>query len=111
MSGEGITPVIWSAERKAAHYAVNFCKELSAAVRDRGKCSPEASCPFVRQLPCSCAITGLATRLPIAVLDLDSSDLSGSIIRTVDATPDAAVAMRVCELAEGGQLIRSGQVH
>jgi ABC-2 type transport system permease protein len=29
---------------------------------------------------------GLATRLPIAVLDLDSSDLSRSIIRMVDAT-------------------------
>jgi len=30
---------------------------------------------------------GLATRLPIAVLDLDGSDLSRAIIRTVDATP------------------------
>ena len=37
---------------------------------------------------------GLATRLPIAVLDLDSSDLSRSIIRMVDATPDTAVAVR-----------------
>ena len=35
---------------------------------------------------------GLATRLPIAVLDLDGSDLSRSIIRMVDATPDTAVA-------------------
>src|SRR5216683_6891737 len=54
---------------------------------------------------------GLATRLPIAVLDLDSSDLSRSIIRMVDATPDTAVAVRVGELAEGRQLILSGQVH
>ena len=30
---------------------------------------------------------GLATRLPIGVLDLDSSDLSRTIIRMVDATP------------------------
>ena len=54
---------------------------------------------------------GLATRLPIAVLDLDSSDLSRSIIRLVDATPDTAVAIRVADLAEGRQLILSGPVH
>ena len=38
---------------------------------------------------------GLATRLPIAVLDLDGSELSRQIIRFVDATPDTAVAVRV----------------
>jgi ABC-2 type transport system permease protein len=54
--------------------------------------------------------SGLATRLPIAVLDLDGSDLSRSLIRSVDATPDTAVAMRVADLAEGRQLILSGQV-
>jgi ABC-2 type transport system permease protein len=54
---------------------------------------------------------GLATRLPIAVLDLDGSDLSRSIIRLVDATPDTAAATRVADLAEGKQLIVSGQVH
>jgi ABC-2 type transport system permease protein len=54
---------------------------------------------------------GLATRLPIAVLDLDSSDLSRSIIRMVDATPDTAVAIRVGELAEGRGMILSGKVH
>src|SRR5437588_416111 len=37
---------------------------------------------------------GLATRLPIGVLDLDGSDLSRTIIRMVDATPDTAVAAR-----------------
>ena len=52
----------------------------------------------------------LATRLPIAVLDLDSSDLSRSIIRMVDATPDTAVAVRVGELAEGRHMILSGRV-
>src|SRR5258708_19953887 len=50
---------------------------------------------------------GLATRLPIAVLDLDSSDLSRSIIRMVDATPDTAVSVRVGELAEGRGMILS----
>ncbi len=54
---------------------------------------------------------GLATRLPIAVLDLDGSDLSRTIIRMVDATPDTAVAMRVGELAEGRRAILSGNVH
>jgi ABC-2 type transport system permease protein len=54
---------------------------------------------------------GLATRLPIAVLDLDSSDLSRSIIRMVDATPDTAVAVRVGELAEGRGMILSGKIH
>lgn len=54
---------------------------------------------------------GLATRLPIAVLDLDSSNLSRSIIRLVDATADTAVAARVADLAEGRQQILSGKVH
>jgi ABC-2 type transport system permease protein len=54
---------------------------------------------------------GLATRLPIAVLDLDSSDLSRSIIRMVDATPDTAVSVQVGELAEGRGMILSGKVH
>ena len=54
---------------------------------------------------------GLATRLPIAVLDQDSSDLSRSIIRMVDATPDTAVAVRVGELAEGRGMILSGKIH
>jgi ABC-2 type transport system permease protein len=54
---------------------------------------------------------GLATRLPIGVLDLDSSDLSRTIIRMVDATPDSAVAVRVGDLAEGRGLILSGQIH
>lgn len=54
---------------------------------------------------------GLATRLPIAVLDLDGTDLSRTIIRTVDATPDTAVAMRVADLTEGRHLILAGKVH
>ncbi len=54
---------------------------------------------------------GLATRLPIGVLDLDGSDLSRTIIRMVDATPDSAVAVRVGDLAEGRGLILSGRIH
>ncbi|MGV1793091.1 ABC transporter permease [Rhizobium lusitanum] len=54
---------------------------------------------------------GLATRLPIAVLDQDGSNLSRQIIRTVDATPDTAVAVRVADLTEGRALILAGKVH
>lgn len=54
---------------------------------------------------------GLATRLPIAVLNLDGGDLSRTIIRTVDATPDTAVAINVSDLTEGRRLILSGKVH
>jgi ABC-2 type transport system permease protein len=54
---------------------------------------------------------GLATRLPIGVLDLDGSDLSRSIIRMIDATPDAAVTVHAGELAEGRRMILSGQIN
>ncbi|MEF3128658.1 ABC transporter permease [Rhizobium leguminosarum] len=54
---------------------------------------------------------GLATRLPIAVLDQDGTDLSRQIIRMVDATQDTSVALAVSDLAEGRQLILSGEVH
>ena len=53
---------------------------------------------------------GLATRLPIAVLDLDGSELSRSIIRAVDATPDAAAVLHVAELSEGRHLIVSRKI-
>jgi ABC-2 type transport system permease protein len=53
---------------------------------------------------------GLATRLPIAVLDLDGSELSRTIIRTVNATPDTAVALHVAELSEGRRLIISRRI-
>ena len=54
---------------------------------------------------------GLATRLPIGVLDLDRTDLSRTIIRMVDATPDAAVAESVTDLAAGRRLLLSGRIH
>ena len=54
---------------------------------------------------------GLATRLPIGVLDLDGSDLSRTIIRMVDATASSAVAVQVGDLAEGHSLILSGKIH
>ncbi|HEY1723287.1 MAG TPA: ABC transporter permease [Magnetospirillaceae bacterium] len=53
---------------------------------------------------------GLATRLPIGVLDLDGSDFSRTLIRTVDATPDTAVIAKIGDLAEGKRLIVEGQI-
>ncbi|MGJ4860346.1 ABC transporter permease [Labrys sp. La1] len=54
---------------------------------------------------------GLVTRLPIAVLDLDGSELSRQVIRTVDATPDTAIGMRVADLGEGKRAIQSGKIY
>lgn len=53
---------------------------------------------------------GLATNLPIGVIDRDGSDLSRTIIRMVDATPDVAVAERISDLAEGRQAILAGRI-
>src|SRR2546430_3788054 len=50
---------------------------------------------------------GLATRLPIGALDLDGSELSRSVVRLVDATPDTAVAGRGAGLAAGRHPIPS----
>lgn len=55
--------------------------------------------------------SGLVTRLPIAVLDLDGTELSRQVIRTVDATPDSAVYVRVADLAEGKRAILSGKAY
>ena len=54
---------------------------------------------------------GIATRLPIGVIDFDGSTLSRQIVRMVDATPEAAVTIPVNDLAEGKRLIRSGDIH
>lgn len=54
---------------------------------------------------------GLPTRLPIAVLDQDGSSLSRLLIRQVDATPEAAVALSVQDLAEGHRRIAAGAVY
>jgi ABC-2 type transport system permease protein len=54
---------------------------------------------------------GLATDLPIGVLDLDGSDLSRTIVRMVDATPDVEMATHVADLAEGRSMILSGRIH
>ncbi len=54
---------------------------------------------------------GLATKLPVGVLDLDGSQLSRTIVRMVDGTPDVAVSVPFADLAEGRQAILSGRIH
>lgn len=54
---------------------------------------------------------GLATKLPIGVIDLDGSELSRQIVRTVDATPDTRVDRHVTDLAEGRRLIEAGRIY
>src|SRR5262249_33422179 len=54
---------------------------------------------------------GLATKLPIAVLDLDGTTLSRSITRMVDAAPEVVVTTPVSDLATGRRLIQSGAIH
>src|SRR5437660_12189072 len=53
----------------------------------------------------------LATRLPIGVLDLDSSDLSRTILRMLADTPDNGVTVRVGDLAHGHRRILARQNH
>ncbi len=55
--------------------------------------------------------SGLATDLPIAMLDQDHSHLSRQIIRRVDATPEAYVAYHVNDLAEARRLLLSGHIY
>lgn len=52
---------------------------------------------------------GLPTRLPIAVVDQDQSELSRTIVRMADATPDVHIAYEVTDLTQGKQLILEGK--
>lgn len=54
---------------------------------------------------------GLATGLPVGVLDLDGSDLSRAVTRLVDASPEADVAAGIGDLAEGRSLLVSGRIY
>ncbi|HLS18710.1 MAG TPA: ABC transporter permease [Paracoccaceae bacterium] len=52
--------------------------------------------------------SGVATDLPVAVVDLDRSTLSREVVRMLDATPDVAVVVHSPNLAEARSLIVSG---
>lgn len=56
-------------------------------------------------------VNSLPTDLPVGVVDLDASDLSRSVIRMVDATPDVAVTTRYDNLYAGRSAIVAGQIY
>ena len=53
--------------------------------------------------------SGVATNLPVAVVDLDRSSLSRQVVRMLDATPDVEVSARADSLPEARSLILSGR--
>ncbi len=52
---------------------------------------------------------GIATELPVAVVDLDRSDLSRQVVRMLDATPDVEISARTSSLSQARDLIARGQ--
>ena len=54
---------------------------------------------------------GTVKDLPIAVLDLDNSDVSRGITRAIDSTPSADVKFKVENYNQGHNLIKSGQAY
>ncbi|MDD3593189.1 MAG: ABC transporter permease [Candidatus Gastranaerophilales bacterium] len=56
-------------------------------------------------------LAGSATDLPVAVLDMDNSNLSRKIVRMIDATPACEVKYRVADLKEGKELISGGNAY
>ncbi len=54
---------------------------------------------------------GTVKDLPIAVLDLDNSDISRGITRAIDSTPSADVKYKVESYDQGHNLIKSGQAY
>jgi ABC-2 type transport system permease protein len=56
-------------------------------------------------------ISGVARDLPIAVLDKDSSSLSRSFIRSINATPAVMVKYQVTTVNEGEDLLKSAKAY
>ena len=54
---------------------------------------------------------GTVKDLPIAVLDLDNSDISRGISRAIDSTPSASIKYKVESYNQGYNLIKSGQAY
>ena len=54
---------------------------------------------------------GQARNLPIAVVDLDNSPLSRSLVRHYDLSPTLAVAERFDDVAQAGAALRAGTVY
>lgn len=56
-------------------------------------------------------ISGVARDLPIAVLDEDSSSLSRSFVRSINAAPAVAVKYKIATPNEGEYLLKSAKVY
>ena len=54
---------------------------------------------------------GIPKNLPIAVLDLDNSDITRTITRAIDSTPSAKVRYKVENYNQGYDLIKEGKVY
>lgn len=54
---------------------------------------------------------GVATDLPVAVVDNDNSDLSREISRMIDATSGCAVKYKIADIEQGHNLIKKGSVY
>lgn len=54
---------------------------------------------------------GLPTKLPIAVVDLDNSTTSRSLIRQLDAFEQTGVAMRTASFEEARKAMQSGEIY
>lgn len=54
---------------------------------------------------------GTLTNMPIAVLDLDNSDITRNITRAINSTPSVKVKYKVQNYNEGYNLIKSGKVY
>ncbi|MDI3561889.1 ABC transporter permease [Bradyrhizobium sp. Arg816] len=93
-------------DRERPGFSLVFWRELAWLRRRPLLLMLTVALPLVLMLLLTAILSaGLATRLPIAVLDLDGSELSRSVIRAVDATPDTAAVLHVAELSEGRHLI------
>jgi ABC-2 type transport system permease protein len=93
-------------DRQQAGFSLVFWREIAWLRRRPLLLLVTAGVPLGLMLLLTAILSaGLATRLPIAVLDLDGSELSRAVIRAVDATPDTAAALHVAELSEGRHLI------
>lgn len=98
--------------RLAPGFLLVFCREVDWLRRRRFLLALTTLAPLLAAAALTAIFgAGLATDLPVGVLDLDRSMLSRSIIRKLDATPDAAVAVTVTDLAEGRRALLAGRIH
>ena len=60
---------------------------------------------------CETFKSGTPTKLPIALLDLDNSELSRQFGRMIQSTPSCSIDYRVTDILEGQNLIKKGDAY